>query len=132
VFGKFAPGGEPCFELFAIKRSAQQVALQRAMLPDWSEAREKGLRALPVPEAAHTPLAVTRRLMTVLRAVVDASSGFNEIVTPSFRARCCGRRVVARAAARSMGQRGSSQAPGGHPNSSGYGHFNLPHLTTVG
>jgi len=39
-FGEFTPGNEPGSELFAIERGAQQMPLEREMLPDWTEARE--------------------------------------------------------------------------------------------
>jgi hypothetical protein len=37
-FGEFAPRDEPRSELFAIERSAQQMPLEREMLPDRPEA----------------------------------------------------------------------------------------------
>jgi hypothetical protein len=40
------PCVETLGELIAVERSAQQVSLEREVLPDWSEAREKHLGAL--------------------------------------------------------------------------------------
>jgi hypothetical protein len=42
-FGEFAPGNESRRELFAIECRAQQMPLEREVLPDRPEAREKFL-----------------------------------------------------------------------------------------
>ena len=79
-FGEFAPSGEPSSKLFAIKRSAQQIPLESEMLPDWSEAREKFLCAFRVAKATHATLALTRRLVDSLCAVVQPGCRFYEYV----------------------------------------------------
>lgn len=52
-FGEFTPGNEPGRELFAIERGAQQMPLEREMLPDQTEAREEFLCAFRGAKAAH-------------------------------------------------------------------------------
>ncbi len=76
----FTPGFEAIGEVFAIKRSAQQVTFEGKVLPDGTEAGQERLRALRVAKPTHTPLALTRGLMAVLGAIVHASAGFDEHV----------------------------------------------------
>jgi len=63
------------------------MALKREMLPDRTEAREKFLCAFRVAKAAHAPkevplgnstLTFARRLMAVLRPIVQSSGRFDE------------------------------------------------------
>jgi hypothetical protein len=75
---EFVPRSESRSELFAIERGAQQVPLEREVLPDQSEAREKSLRALRVTKSAHAPLTFTRRLMAILRAIVHPGRSLDE------------------------------------------------------
>ena len=78
--GEFTPGFEAIGEVFAIKRSAQQVTFEGKVLPDGTEAGQERLRALRVAKPTHAPLALTRGLMAVLGAIVHASAGFDEHV----------------------------------------------------
>ena len=74
----------PCLEarseLFAVKRWAQQMTLEREVLADGTEAREESLRALGPAKTSHASLAFTGGLMAVLRAVVRPSAGLHEQV----------------------------------------------------
>ena len=74
----------PCLEarseLFAVKRWAQQMTLEREVLADGTEAREESLRALGPAKTSHASLAFTGGLMAVLRAVVHPSAGLHEQV----------------------------------------------------
>jgi len=79
-FGEFAPCNEPGRELFAIKCSAQHMPLEREMLADLLEAREKFLCALRVAKATHAPLTFACRSVAVLCAVVEPSGRFDEHV----------------------------------------------------
>jgi hypothetical protein len=79
-FGDFALCDEPCCELFAKERCAQQMPLEREMLPDRPEAREKFLCAFRVAKAPHAPLAFACRLVTVLCTVVQSGRSFDEHV----------------------------------------------------
>lgn len=56
------------------------MPLEREMLPDWSEAREKSLCVFRVAKAAHATLAFARRLVAVLCAVVQSGCRFDEYV----------------------------------------------------
>jgi len=56
------------------------MPLEREMLPDRPEAREKFLCALRVAKTAHAPLAFARRLVAVLGPVVQAGCSFDEHV----------------------------------------------------
>jgi hypothetical protein len=75
---ELVPLAKACGEVFAIKRGAYQMALEREVLPDRAEARQAGLSALGQPEAANAPqevplgdaaLAFTRGLMTICGAI---------------------------------------------------------------
>lgn len=61
--GETMPRLKTLSELFAVERRAQQMSLEREVLPDRSKAREKGLSALWVAKSAQAPLTFTRRLM---------------------------------------------------------------------
>ena len=74
------PRVEALSELFAVKRSAQQMPLEREVLPDRSEAREKRLGTLWVAKPAQAPLAFARRLMAILGPIVHAGGGLDEHV----------------------------------------------------
>ncbi|KVV21053.1 hypothetical protein WK79_18630 [Burkholderia ubonensis] len=76
--GECPPRGEPAREVFAIERSAQQMSFQCEMLPDRTEARQEGLRALRVAKASHAPLALPCGLMAVLCSVVDTGRSLDE------------------------------------------------------
>jgi hypothetical protein len=78
--GEFAPRDESRRELFAIERSAQQMPLEREMLPDRSEARGEFLCAFRVTKATHSTLAFTRGLVAVFCAGVQPSGRFDEHV----------------------------------------------------
>ncbi|KVN33752.1 hypothetical protein WJ63_04255 [Burkholderia pyrrocinia] len=69
--GQFAPDDAPGREAFAIERSPQQMSFQCEVMPDRTEARQEGLRALQVAKASHAALALPRGLMAVLCSVVD-------------------------------------------------------------
>ena len=56
------------------------MPLEREMLPDRPEAREKLLCAFRIAKAAHASLAFARRLVAVLCAVVQSSCGFDKYV----------------------------------------------------
>src|SRR5471032_1527516 len=56
------------------------MPLEREMLPDWSEAREKFLCAFRVAKATHATLALTCRLVAILCAVVQPGCRFDEHV----------------------------------------------------
>jgi hypothetical protein len=65
------------------------MPLEREMLPDRPEAREKFLCAFPVAKAAHAPkevplgdatLAFMRRLVAVLCAIIQSGRSFDEHV----------------------------------------------------
>ena len=82
------------------------MPLEREMLPDRSEAREKFLCAFRVVKAAHAPqevhsgdaaLAFARRLVAVLCAVVQSGCSFDEHVlhVRKFRDLGFGRRIAA-------------------------------------
>ena len=73
-FGENMPCGKALSELLAIERRAQKMSLEREVLPDPAEAREKSLRALGVTKSAHAPLTFTRRLMAILRPVVHPAA----------------------------------------------------------
>lgn len=47
-------------ELFTVETQAQQMSLEREVLPDPSEAREKRLGALGVAKSAQAPLPILR------------------------------------------------------------------------
>lgn len=47
-------------ELFAVETRTQQMSLEREVLPDRSEAREKRLGALGVAKSAQAPLRILR------------------------------------------------------------------------
>lgn len=78
--GKFTPRREAYGEVFAIKRSTQQMPLQGEVLADRPEAREESLSALRVAKSPHASLAFAGRLMAVLGAVVHAGGGLHEHV----------------------------------------------------
>src|SRR5258705_2689264 len=59
-------------DLFAVERRAQQMSLDREVLPGRSEVREKRLGALWVAKAAQAPLTFTRRLMAIFGPIVHA------------------------------------------------------------
>ncbi|MBB5448361.1 hypothetical protein HDG38_007009, partial [Paraburkholderia sp. WSM4177] len=61
--GEKTPGFKPGRELLSIKRSAQQMTLEREVLPDRTEARQERLRAPGQAETTYTSLAFTRGLM---------------------------------------------------------------------
>jgi len=67
-------------ELFAIERGAQQMSLEGEVLADRTKVREESLRALRNPESTHSPLAFTRRLVTVLCPVIQPGTGFDKDV----------------------------------------------------
>ena len=75
---KFAPCGEPGRDVFAIKRSAQQMSFQSEVLTDRTETRQESLCALRVAKASHTPLALPRGLMAVLCTIVDTGRSLDE------------------------------------------------------
>ena len=79
----------PCFEaggqLHAVERRAQQMAFEREVLADGTEAREKRLRALRPAKSSHAPLAFTGSLMAVLGAVVHARTSLHEHMPPHVR-----------------------------------------------
>jgi len=77
-FGDFAPGDKSISELFAIKLSAQQVSLEREMLPNWLEARENFLCSFGITKTAHATLAFTRGLITILDSIVQPGGRFDE------------------------------------------------------
>src|SRR4051794_31396365 len=56
------------------------MPLEREVLPDRPEAREKFLCAFRVAKAAHTPFAFAGRLVAVLCAVVQSGGRFDEHV----------------------------------------------------
>jgi hypothetical protein len=56
------------------------MPLEREMLPDRSEAREKFLCAFWIAKAAHATLALTCRLVAILCAVVQPSCRFDKHV----------------------------------------------------
>ena len=56
------------------------MPLEREMLPYRPEAREKFLRAFEVTKAAHATLAFARRLVAILRTVVQSGRRFDEHV----------------------------------------------------
>jgi hypothetical protein len=64
---KSSPCHEPDSELLAIERSAQQMPLEREMLPDRSVARAKFPCAVRVSKAAHSTLALACRWVAILR-----------------------------------------------------------------
>src|SRR5471032_2841246 len=68
-------------ELFVVERSAQQMSLEREVLLDRSEAREKHLGALWVAKPAQAPLTFTRRLMAILGPIVHACCRLDEHVS---------------------------------------------------
>src|SRR5260370_4873910 len=59
-------------ELFAVERRAQQMSLDREVLPDRSEVREKRVGALWVTKAAQARLTFKRRLMAIFGPIVHA------------------------------------------------------------
>ncbi|AMV45931.1 hypothetical protein ATN79_28735 [Paraburkholderia caribensis] len=67
-------------ELFAVERRAQQMTLEREVLPDRSEARKKRLGALWVAKSAQAPLTFTRRLMAIFGPIVHAGRSLDEHV----------------------------------------------------
>ena len=75
-----APRVEALGQLLAIERCAQQMAREREVLADGTEAREKRLRALRQAKASHAPLALTGGLMAVFGAIVHAGTGLHEHV----------------------------------------------------
>ncbi len=56
------------------------MPLNREILPDRPEAREKFLCTFRVAKAAHATLAFARRLVAVLCSVVQSAGGFDEHV----------------------------------------------------
>ena len=56
------------------------MSLEREVLANRSEARQKRLRAIRIAEATHPTLAVTRRLMAIFGTVVHPCTGFDEDV----------------------------------------------------
>jgi hypothetical protein len=56
------------------------MALEREVMPDRTKARQESWRAFRDPEASHTALAFTRRLMAVFGPVVHASTDPDEDV----------------------------------------------------
>lgn len=78
--GQFTPRREACGEVFAIRRSAQQMPLKGEVLADQPEALEESLSARRVAKPSHASLAFAGRLMAVLGAVVHAGSGLHEHV----------------------------------------------------
>lgn len=79
------------------ERSAQQMPLERDVLPDRSEARQECLRALRVTKATHTPLGFASGLVAVLSPVVQPGCRFDEHVLHDYQLRNLGlrRRVAA-------------------------------------
>ena len=73
------------------------MPLEREMLPDRPEAQEEFLCAFRVAKAAHASLAFARRLMAVLRAVVQPGRSFGEHVlhVREFRDLALCRRIAA-------------------------------------
>ncbi len=78
--GQFTPRREAYSEVFAIKRSAQQIPLQGKVLADRPEALEESLSACRAAKSSHASLAFAGRLMTVLGTVVHAGSSLHEHV----------------------------------------------------
>jgi hypothetical protein len=95
--GEFAPGHESCRELFAMEWGAQQMTLERDVLPDRPEAREKLLCAFRVAKTTHSPLAFACRLVAVLGPVVQSGGRFDEHVlhVRKFRVFSICRRIAA-------------------------------------
>ncbi|ALP67658.1 hypothetical protein AN416_34125 (plasmid) [Paraburkholderia caribensis] len=75
---KAMPPGKALAKLFAVERSAQQMSLERKVLPDRSEARQDSLGTFPATKAAHPMLPFAGWLMAVIRAVVHASRCLDE------------------------------------------------------
>lgn len=67
-------------ELFAVERSAQQMSLEREVLPDQAEARQERLSPFGLAETTHAPLTFTRRLMAIRGPIVHASCSLDEHV----------------------------------------------------
>lgn len=78
--GETTPRVKTLSELFAVERSAQQMSLEREVLPDRSEAREKRLGALWVAKSAQAPLTFTRWLMAIFGPIVHAGCSLDEHV----------------------------------------------------
>ncbi|AKK24786.2 hypothetical protein MB84_28750 (plasmid) [Pandoraea oxalativorans] len=76
--GEFTPLSQEHRERFAKARRAQPMAFACEVLPDGPDARQAGLRARRVAKAAPAPLALPRRRMAVLRAVIEPGRGFDE------------------------------------------------------
>ena len=77
---KTMPRVKTLSKLFAVDGDAQQMSLEREVLPDRSEAREKRLGTLGVAKPAQATLTFTRRLMTIFGPVVHAGCSFDEHV----------------------------------------------------
>lgn len=75
-FGEFAPAFEAISEVFAIKRSAQQVPFEREVLPDGTEAREERLRALRVGKETRplSPLQLGGQLLAGIKRHISLAS----------------------------------------------------------
>ncbi len=58
------------------------VPVQREVLTNRAEEGQKALRALRVTETLHLTLTPARRLVAVLRAVIDPRRGLHEDVLP--------------------------------------------------
>lgn len=78
--GEKTPRFEARDDLFAIERSAQQMPLEREVLPDRPEARQEGLGARGQTETSHAALAFPRGLVAVFGTVVHAGTGLDEHV----------------------------------------------------
>jgi hypothetical protein len=78
--GETMPRVKTSSELFAVERRAEQMSLERKVLPDRSEVREKRLSALGVAKPAKAPLTFTRRLMAIFGPIVHAGSSLDEHV----------------------------------------------------
>lgn len=84
---------------------------QREVLTDRAEVRQEALRAPRVTETLHLTLTPTRRLMAVLRAVIDPGRGLHEDVLHAGQLRHLGscRRIAAQLVGDNLpGQLGTS------------------------
>ncbi len=78
--GATMPRVKTSSELFAVERRAEQMSLERKVLPDRSEVRKKRLGALGGAKPAKAPLTFTRRLMAIFDPIVHAGSSLDEHV----------------------------------------------------
>lgn len=74
------PSGQSRLELFPMSGRFHAVPVQREVLTDRTEARQKCLRAAWVTETLHLALTPASGLMTILSAVVHPGRGLHKDV----------------------------------------------------